>query len=55
MEMTTYLWIALGAYLAFGIVSVLISYKDLTAPHWWAWLVVVIAWPVWWVALFRGR
>jgi hypothetical protein len=51
----TYVWVALAAYLTLGITSVAISYKDLIAPKWWAWLVVVIAWPVWWFHLFRGR
>lgn len=51
----TVFWFALAAYLTLGVLSVAISCKDLIAPKWWAWLVVVVAWPIWWVALFRGR
>lgn len=49
-----YVYIAIGIYLTLGIISVAISYKDIIAPNWWAWLVVVVAWPLFWFHLFRG-
>jgi hypothetical protein len=50
----TWLEIGICVYLALGCATVWACYKDMTPEVWWAWLLVIVTWPLFWWKVARS-